>query len=517
MKILLNIYALCHLLVMWFSGKHFFRTNHPFCCSKCVHCIPALKGSTSVFYTKAEKDYLKTFFNNKITNISQSITCVPKIIVLPFRGRGLANLKNKLSSKKHIKIKPFYSLSKCLIFTILFSITTLNAQTLNELLQTATNDNLELKILKNEYLTALEIAPQVSQLPNPEVGAGFFPLPVETRLGSQRFRWSVTQMFPWFGLLDSKKELALAQAEPILERLQATALNLHYKLKTAYFKLYELEKSQLILDKNLTVLAALERVALAKLESGKGTAAEVIEIQIQSEAVQQEIAILESMKTAPLVDINQLLQRDLETPVVIEDSLDFVNLVYKEDSLMAQIEAQHPMLRMFTLQQEVSEKALVLNELADKPSFGFGLDYIHVDRRHLANLDNNGRDIVQVRAMVKVPIFKQKYAAKEREEQLKIQTLEDKKTNTLLQFQAQIRKAYAQHEQASLKRNLYLKQMELTKAAIQVLKAAYSAQTSRFDELLQLEKNLLDYELKLLKTMIDSHLAKVKINRFFIF
>lgn len=421
-----------------------------------------------------------------------------------FRGRGCLVPRN-----------PWPVLKNYVIVVIFLVITpTLNAQPLNELLQTATNNNLELKILKNEYLTALEIAPQVSQLPDPELGAGFFPLPVETRLGSQRFRWSVTQMFPWFGLLESKKELALAQAEPILERLQATALNLHYELKTAYFKLYEIEKSQAILDKNLTVLAALERIALAKVESGKGTAAEVLKIQIQSEAVQQEIAILESRKTAPLVDVNQLLQRDLETPVVVQDSLEFVNLVYKEDSLMAQIEAQHPIFRMFALQQEVSKKALALNELADKPSVGFGLDYIHVDRRNIANLDNNGRDIVQVRATVKVPIFKQKYAAKEREEQLKIQTLEDKKANTLLQFQAQIKKAYAQHEQARLKRNLYFKQIELTEAAIQVLKAAYSTQASRFDELLRLEKDLLDYELKLLKTVVDSHLAQAAINRF---
>ncbi len=73
------------------------------------------------------------------------------------------------------------------------------------------NENLELKIFEKEYLAALEKAPQVSQLPDPEAGIGVFPLPVETRLGAQILRVGATQMFPWKGTLDSKKDLELAK------------------------------------------------------------------------------------------------------------------------------------------------------------------------------------------------------------------------------------------------------------------------------------------------------------------
>ena len=79
-----------------------------------------------------------------------------------------------------------------------------SAQSLEDLLEIARENNLELKGLENEYLAALERAPQVSELPDPEAGIGAFPFPVETRLGPQIARLSVTQMFPWFGTLDSK-------------------------------------------------------------------------------------------------------------------------------------------------------------------------------------------------------------------------------------------------------------------------------------------------------------------------
>ena len=58
--------------------------------------------------------------------------------------------------------------------------------------------------------------------------------------------------------------------------------------------------------------------------------------------------------------------------------------------------------------------------LESKPTFGFGMDYIMVDSRSDANPSRNGRDIFQISAKLKIPIFKEKYQAKEREEKLKI-------------------------------------------------------------------------------------------------
>ncbi|MCO6492673.1 MAG: hypothetical protein J5I98_29920, partial [Phaeodactylibacter sp.] len=85
-----------------------------------------------------------------------------------------------------------------------------SAQSLDGLLLAADSANLELKALYQDYLAALEKAPQVSQLPEPEAGLGVFPLPVETRLGPQWVRLSATQMFPWKGTLEARKNVVLA-------------------------------------------------------------------------------------------------------------------------------------------------------------------------------------------------------------------------------------------------------------------------------------------------------------------
>ena len=417
-------------------------------------------------------------------------------------------IDNQFGSKN----KPLKTVSVILLISIV-GVGSTYAQSLNSLVTEAVENNLELKVLEKEYFAALEKAPQVSELPDPEV---VFPLPVETRLGAQILRVGATQMFPWKGLLNGKKELELAKAKALFERIGARALDLSYQVEQAYFQLYDIEKSQSIIRRNVVILEALEQLALTKVESGKTTAADVLRVQLKIEELNQELIILETAKTKPIASINQLLNRPLETPIVTTDSLSFAILPFDKNALSANIEASHPMLRMFELQQDISRQAIALNELNEKPSFGVGLDYIMVNKRSDADPSKNGRDIIQLRGSVKIPLFKKKYEAKEKEEQLKIAALTDKKAEVLSRFMAAIEKAYADYEMAQLKINLYERQIEITQAAINILETNYSAKGNNFDELLRLEKELIDYDLKILKAIVQSHFAKSSIERFII-
>ena len=102
------------------------------------------------------------------------------------------------------------------------------------------------------------------------------------------------------------------------------------------------------------------------------------------------------------------------------------------------------------------------------------------------------------------------------EENLKIATLENVKTNALNRFNATIEKAFADFETARLKENLYRKQIEITKAAINILESNYSAKGDKFDERLELELELINYDLKILRSIVLSHQAKAAIEKFIV-
>ena len=57
----------------------------------------------------------------------------------------------------------------------------------------------------------------------------------------------------------------------------------------------------------------------------------------------------------------------------------------------------------------------------------------------------------------------------------------------------------------------------LTQSAINILESEYSAKGNSFDELLRLEKELIDYDLKILKAIVQSHQAKNQIEKFILF
>lgn len=423
--------------------------------------------------------------------------------------RILFYLIGRINVSKYFKIFPsyFYCIS------ILFPFHT-KAQSIDELLQIAASENPELKALEKEYLASLEKAPQVSQLPDPELGVGVFPLPVETRLGAQIVRVGGTQMLPWPGTLDGKADLETTKAKAMYERIAMQQIEVFFELKKAWLKLYEIEKSQAVIRRNTQLLEALDQLALAKVESGKGTASDVLRVQLKTNELQQQLDILEVAKTAPTATINQLLNRDLNTPINIQDSLDLATLPFDKTTFSASISQNHPMLKMLGWQQQVSRQSIGLNKLDSKPTFGVGLDYIMVNERTDAEPAHNGRDIVQLRGTVKIPLNKTRFGAKEQEENLKMEAIEWQKEDALSRFNALIERAYASHETARLQIEFFKKQKKITEAALRILESEYSAKGSRFDELLQLEKDLVEYDFKILKAVVESHLAKAELERF---
>jgi outer membrane protein TolC len=395
-----------------------------------------------------------------------------------------------------------------LLFPIL-----INAQPLPQLIDSALLQQPELMALEKEYQAALERAPQVRQLPNPEVGVGGFPLPVETRLGPQLLRLGATQGFPWPGTLPRRAELENTKAKALYEQIAARALELRYELEQAYYQLYAIKKRQDILRRNLPLLESLESIALAKVESGKASMADVLRVQIRREELEQELDILEREACKPLATLNRLLQRPADTNLRMVSELPPAQMPFRQDSLLAAIRRTHPKLRQLSWQQEAARQALRLNELDGKPSFGLGADYIFVGPRNDANLSANGRDIVQLGASISLPIYREKFEAKAREEQLKIAALEDRKQDLNQRFEATIAQAYADFETAQLRLDLYERQRRLTQSAIDILQEAYSTQGRSFDELLRLESELIEYDLKRLNAVVAGHLAMAKINQ----
>ena len=132
--------------------------------------------------------------------------------------------------------------------TLLFILGTLpalvpRAQSLDEHLERAVKLNPGLQARYAEFEAALVRSAQVSGLPDPTLSIGYFISPVETRVGPQRARFSLTQMFPWFGTLGVQAEATDLLAEARYQAFLEAGNEIVYKVRMAYYPLHELDRA----------------------------------------------------------------------------------------------------------------------------------------------------------------------------------------------------------------------------------------------------------------------------------
>ena len=210
-----------------------------------------------------------------------------------------------------------------LSLVLLLFASNLVGQQLDQLISMGITNNLELRALELDFQAAMQRADQVDVLPDPEIGIGAFPLPVETRLGPQLARVGVSQAFPWLGTLGAKRRLEEDAAKPILKNMDAEVIALTYKIKTEYFNIYEVGSKRDILSEKLKVIRVLENLALSKVESGKTTIADVLRIQSFKEEVQQRLEILDLEKEQLNIKLNTLLNHSVDERIMLDTSMAF--------------------------------------------------------------------------------------------------------------------------------------------------------------------------------------------------
>lgn len=387
------------------------------------------------------------------------------------------------------------------------------AQSLDQLLLELEQKNLLLQAYQTDYAAAQTNIQQAKLLPSTELGFGGFPLPVQTRVGAQRLRFSVSQAMPWFGTLEKRQALEEAKAAPILSERDISRLHLHYLLKVSYFKYYQLEESQGILGKNIQLLESLRQLSLRKVEGGKASTADVLRLDIKLREARKQIEIFEKEKQKPLAYIDQLLNREAGQRIEIRDSLSFAQLDQNLLEAVAGISQNHPNLVKLELEQAVSQSAIALIEKEAKPSWFVGADYILVEANRPQDFIGNGRDALLLKAGLSIPLQGKIFEAKIRAENLRIEALSQRKEAQEDQLSAALRQAISDYQSAQLSFELYDEQESSTESVIQLLQSNYSHDGERFDELLNLEQDLLNYELKKLEAIVKSHISKAEIEK----
>ena len=387
------------------------------------------------------------------------------------------------------------------------------SQSLGFFVKKAREQNPELQAVQVDYSAALEKVPQVEQLVNPTLGIGVPLLAPETRLGAQILTLSAQQLFPWFGTQKAKKEVVLNQAKSKYEQITMARLNLDFEVKKAYYTIYHMNQKQALIKKNSTLLNALEKIVLDRVANGTSLASDALRIQLELETLSKEIEILEQEKKVFEAHLNAKINVPLDTPIEIDSfKLEVIKPVTYWYLLTEKVNT-HPLLNQLDWQIKTSSANIYLNTLEGKPQFGLGLDYSIINPRTDALPTYNGRDILIPKLTFSIPLYRKKIRAKKQEEELKQKSFNLQKEQMRNRLLTNLKKHITTYENALLRHELYEKKLTIAQSAYRILLTAYSSEGNRFEELLALQTTLNQYELNQLDALIESHLAKIGIER----
>jgi outer membrane protein TolC len=396
------------------------------------------------------------------------------------------------------------------IFFLLVSSILSAQQALESYLLMAAENNPGLKAKFNDYMASLEVAPQVNALPDPTIAFGYFISPVETRVGPQRFKISASQMFPWFGTLEAKENVAIQSAKAKYEIFLEAKSKLFNEVRSTYFNTYFNQRAIEITRDNLSILSTFQQLANIKVQTGKVSAVDQYRIEMEIGDLENKLALLVDRQYVLEVMFNSLLNREIDQKVLTPDVLWTLDISLTKEQVLDSIQANNHQLLVLSMQQEALSYRKELADKLGKPDFSIGLDYTFIGQG-----DNNlaGTDaFVFPMIGISIPLYRNKYRAMVNEVVYLQEAKEYELTDKLNLLVTILENAWKDYLDADRRLSLYNSQLELADQSLSLLETEYIAGNRDFEEILRMERKLLKYGLELEKARSDKQAAISFIN-----
>lgn len=400
-------------------------------------------------------------------------------------------------------------MKKLTLFILMLSGLGLNAQTLNDYFKTAAANNPGLQAKYKDFEIAVQKVAQVNTLPDPTLSFGYFISPVETRVGPQKAKFSLSQMFPWFGTLKAQGDLASLMADAKYQAFLDARNQLYYQVAASYYPLYELNLLKKIERDNADILESYKNIANVKFRNGVGGMVDVLRVDIMLKDSRTNLQILENKKRALAATFNKFQNRNSQEEVLIADSLSMGTLPadYRRDSLLV----NHPLLHELDLKKESSEFSELVAHKQGLPKLGFGLDYVMLAQRPDMILPDNGKDVLMPMVSLSIPIFRNKYKAAVKEAQLMQESYSLQKQDLVNSLTSGYEMIWFEISQQQELITLYDQQVIEVQQSLRLLFTAYGNSGKDFEEVLRMQQELLKYKKMKASAMANYHIALAKL------
>jgi len=377
--------------------------------------------------------------------------------------------------------------------------------TLKDYLTSAALNNAGLKAAFEQWKAALAQTPQAKSLPEPKFTYGYFIEEVETRVGPQRNRVEVMQMFPWFGVIEVRTDAAGAAAKAARQRYEAAKLKLFYEVKDAFYEYTYLAGAIEIARQNLELIKHFEEVARAKYTAASASHPDVIRAQVELARLEDQVTTLEQLRTPIVGRLNAVLNRQSLEMLPWPRKQEFQASEVGREKVIELLKAQNPELRALDFELEAARSRVELAKTRFWPDVGLGVSWTDTGSAMNPGVRDSGKDPIILMFTMNLPIWRENYRAAELQARAEAMKTAHQKTETENTMIARAEQALYDFQDSNRKVTLYgdvlvPKAEELLGAS----EVAYLAGTVDFLSLINAQQKLLEFQLRYERAVADN-------------
>jgi outer membrane protein, heavy metal efflux system len=373
--------------------------------------------------------------------------------------------------------------------------------TLDDCIHFAMQNSPALEAAYYRWRAAVERVPQARSLPDPQLGFALVFDQVDRDAEYMGERYSISQMFPWFGTLALRGDIAVEDARTEARRFEAVRLELVDRVTRAYVEYAWLHQAAATARENRELLIRLESVARSLYRTGSVSQADVNRAQVELGRLDDQFRSLEDMLGPAAAELNAALGRPAHArlsgaPPAPSRQVHH-GLPERDDEAWLELaRLGNPGLAASRHAVTREQQSVELARKAFFPDIMLGLEYGRGASERMAKMDGGGADMVAGMISFSIPIRRGRIDAGVREARARVNAAALDVQDREFSLEAELKGALFAYRDSGRRLSLYGGTLvPKARQSMSATETAYRAGDAGFSDLVDAQRLLLEFEL----------------------
>ena len=373
---------------------------------------------------------------------------------------------------------------------------------LDELIDHAVENHPSVQAAAARWHAARHRIVQAGTLPEPELTYRIGVEQIDTDQSPIGHTVGISQMFPWFGTLERAMEVRSAEARAAAQRYVQQQLRVVGAIKTAWAEYVYLARAAEVFREQIALLNQLEPTVRANVRTGGAGQRDLVRIEAEIDRVENDLRDAQEMIVAAAAQVNAAAGRRATAPLLSGDDASRLEnspgqrVTDDTVALLGLLARMNPELERLRHELAARRHEKQLAEKQYYPDIMLGVEYGIDTSRRMARMMGGGSDMLMGMIGLRLPLWRDSYEAGVREAMAEwgatLRELDDRQ-NTL---EAELKMTIYAMRDAQRRKELFGDRLRIrAEQVLQSTRAAYRAGEATFTDLIEAQRELLEFEL----------------------